>query len=922
MTNPISVNLILNGQQVEARVSPDLFLIDFLRDERQLTSVKKGCDQGHCGTCTVIVDGKAVRSCIVKMSRLNGSRVETIEGLDREGELHALQAAFVLEGSVQCGYCTPGVILAAKALLDSNPNPSEQEIRHALKNNLCRCTGYSSIVKSVQRAAGLLSSGVEYVQLSGSRQTSVQAMGASLIGKGNIERVRGQTKYGDDLFEEGMLIGQILWSEYPHAEILGIETREALEVPGVELVLTAQDVPGVNRIGILRRDQPAIAGDKVRMIGDPVAAVFADTEEHAREARDRIRVTYRPLPAVFTPEDAAEPGAPLIHETGNLCHQAQLERGDVEKAFQEAAVVAEDTYTTPFVEHAFLEPECGLAIPEPDGGVTVKIGTQAAFDDQTQLSEALGLPPDKIRVIQIPMGGAFGGKEDIVLQFILALGAIRSGRPVKITLTRSESLRTHPKRHAVKMHYKTAASQDGHLLAVEAHTILDKGAYTSLGTDILENMLTFGAGPYYVPNLRLEAKAYFTNNITAGAMRGFGVPQVAFALESQMDVLARALKMDPFDFRHLNALDVGLPLASDHVLESSVGIKQTLRASQEKLHSISIPRSGKKIGIGVASSLKNLGYGHGVVEDAGAIVELTPEGHFLVRVGLSDFGQGALTAMAQIAAQALGTDYDQVEVEGADTRLAPATGPTTASRQTYLSGNAVVMACEDLKQRLYGMAAEELGVPSGEIQFGQGDLVHPQSGRRFKLADLKTPLFAEARYRSAPTKGFPEAPTPAGQPMTSLRTHWSYSFATHVAIVEVDESTGVVKVLKFLAAHDVGRAINPQIIAGQIAGGVVMGQGFALSEEFVVQNGINITNSLYRCHIPSIEDAPEVIPIIVEDPEPEGPFGAKGLGEVPTLPAAAAVINAIYDAVGVRITSLPANKARVLAAIKARDAVK
>jgi len=917
MADLVSIRLAVNGQEREARVSPDLSLMRYLRDELRLAGTKNGCAQGHCGTCTVILDGKAMRSCIVKMSRVDGSHVETIESLTRDGKVHPLQYAFLEEDAVQCGFCTPGMIMAAKALLDANPSPSEEEIRSALEHNLCRCTGYTSIVKAVKRAAQLMASGVRSMDPSVGEVERGEMIGARVVGKGLLSKVTGEAKYGDDLYEEAMLFGKVLWSAHPHAEIIGVRSEAAERMPGVSLVLTAKDVPGVNKIGILRRDQPAIAGDKVRFIGDPVAVVLAETEEIAEQAVQQIQVEYRPLPGVFSPEEAVAPDAPLIHETGNICHQAHIERGDVERAFQEAAVVVERTYTTPFIEHAFMEPESGVARPTDDGGVTIEIGTQCAFDDRAQLAEALALPVEKIRVKQIPMGGAFGGKEDIILHFFLALGTLRSGRPVKMTLSRQESMRTHPKRHASQMRYKTAAGADGRLLAVEAHSAIDTGTYSSLGPDVLENMLTFGAGPYYVPNLRLEAKAYFTNNIPAGAMRGFGVPQVTFAMESQMDAMARALELDPFEFRLLNALEVGLPLAGDHILESSVGIRKTLEAARDALRRASLPSSDKKLGVGVASGLKNVGFGHGTVEEAGAIVELTEEGSFRVRVGMSDFGQGSLTAMAQIAAQELGVAYSQVEVLGADTALTPFTGPTTASRQTYLSGNAVVAACRQLKKKVLKLAEEELGGPTQELEIKEGKLVHLPSGRRFDLSILHTNLVAEERFRAPQTVPFSEEPSRWGQEgFASRHTHWAYSYVTHIAIVEVDEDTGEVKVLKFIAAHDVGRAINPNLIEGQIAGGVMMGLGYALSEEFVVKGGANLTNNLRDCRIPTIKDQPEIIPLIVEDPEPTGPFGAKGVGEAACLPSAAAVANAIYDAVGVRITSLPATEEKVLQAIR------
>jgi aldehyde oxidoreductase len=919
MADLISVHLTVNGTRHTANVPADLSLMEYLRNELHLTGAKNGCEHGHCGTCTVILNGKAVRSCIVKMRMPQAQKavVETIENLARNGKIHPLQYAFLEEGAVQCGFCTPGMIMASKALLDRTPSPSDSQIVSALDHNLCRCTGYAGIIRAVRRAAGLMADGQILIDPPTESSGKTSWVGASVRRKDGLAKVTGSMMYADDLRMDGMLHGKVLWADRPHAEILSIDTSRAESSDSVRVVLTAADVPGVNRLGLLRRDQPAIARDNVRFIGDPVAAVFADTEQAAEGALKMIHVEYRDLPGVFTAEQAASADAPKIHETGNLCHQARLARGDVEEAFRQAAVVVEETYTTPFVEHAFLEPESGIAYPDGEGGVVIKIGTQCAFDDRDQLAEALALAPEKVRVVQLPMGGAFGGKEDIILHFILALGALKSGCPVKITLTRDESLRTHPKRHPARMHYKTAASADGRLMAVQSHVVLDTGAYTSLGSDVLENTLTFGAGPYYVPNLYMEAEAYFTNNIPAGAMRGFGVPQVTYAMESQVDALARALGMDPFEFRLKNALDVGLPLASDHVMESSVGIKATLEAAREALQKHMPKSSDKKLGVGVACGLKNVGFGHGSVEDAGAIVELDEEGGCHVKVGVAEFGQGSLSALAQIAAQELGFPYDRIEILGSDTLLTPQTGPTTASRQTYLTGNAVVAACRELKAKIFQIAADELRASPDEFELQAGEIVHTPSGRRLSIDKLGAGLSAEERYQAPATAPFKEVPGSSnGGALQSLRTHWAYSFVTHVAIVEVDPATGDVRVVKFIAAHDVGRAINPRLIEGQIEGGVMMGIGYGLSEEFVVEDGVNLTSNLLQCRIPKIKDQPEIIPLIVEDPVPEGPFGAKGVGEASVLPTAAAVVNAIYDAVGARILSLPATKLRVREAIE------
>jgi aldehyde oxidoreductase len=920
MSDLLKIQLTVNNRLMDVEVPPDQSLMQFLREDLGLTGTKNGCDTGHCGTCTVLLNGKPVRSCVVKMKmpRVAGGVVETIENLSKGEKLHPLQYAFLETDAVQCGFCTPGMIMAAKALIDKNPNPSEQEIRDALKNNLCRCTGYGSIIQAVQLAGEMVASGLQYVDPPSRTTHSGQSIGVSLQRKDSLPKVTGKLKYADDHYESGMLIGKILWSAHPHAKLLGIDTSKAEAMDGVELVLTAKDVPGKNNVGIIIRDQPAIASDKVRYIGDPVAAVFCKTAEIADRAINSIEVEYQPLPPVLTFEEAASTESVPIHENGNLCYEAKLERGDVEQAFREAAVVIEQKYTTPFIEHAFLEPEAGIGRPTEDGGVVVEIGTQCAFDVQKQLAEALGLPLEKVRVVHLPMGGSFGGKVDIVLDFFLALGALRTGKPVKITLTRPESLRVHVKRHAAEMHYKTAADSEGKLLAVQAHSLIDTGAYTSFGFIVLKTMLIFNAGPYYVPNIHLEGKAYFSNNSAAGAMRGFGVPQVTFAMESQMDAMARALGMDPFEFRRKNALDVGLPLSSNHVLEASVGIKETLNEAEDALREISWPkRKGGKIGIGVACGVKNIGFGLGNVESAGAIVELTEAGRFQVRVGLSEIGQGSLTAMAQIAAQELDVPYEWVDIDLTDTALSPPTGPTTASRQTYLSGNAVIGACRKLKKKIVQLASEELNQSPEQLQIKNGYVVHEPSGQELDIRALKTSVLAEDLYTGPETNPlFVEAPLSTSEEESVHRTYWTYSYATQVAVVEVFENTGKVNVLKFIAAHDVGKAINPKVVEGQIRGGVVMGMGYGLSEEFIVEGGWNKTKTLNDCHIPSIMDLPEIVPLIVEEPDPQGPYGAKGVGEIALLPTPAAITNAIFDAVGVRIVSLPATREKVLEAIR------
>jgi len=914
----ISVQLVVNNKEVSAEIPSDLNLLQFLREELGLMGTKNGCEKGHCGSCSIIFNGKVRRACLVKMKKAAGARVETIESLSRNGDLHSIQQAFTETNAVQCGFCTPGMIMAAKALLYANPSPTSDETRAFLtaNRNLCRCTGYVAIIEAIQLAAKRIAMGSDFQELpiASELNDNPQLRGES------IKKVTGACVYADDIVMDDMLYGKILWAAHPHAKILSIDAADAEAMNGVALVLTSKDIPGLNQAGLVVRDQPAIAAEKSRYIGDSVASVFADSPQIAKNALDRIHVEYELLPGVFTPQDAAKPGAPKVHAEGNLVKQASIVRGDVDKAFAECEVVIENTYTTPFIEHAFLEPESGVAYPDTDGGVILEIGTQTVFDDRTQLSEILNLPEDKIRVIQAPQGGSFGGKEDLILQQHLALAAIRTGRPVKITLTREESMRVHAKRHPAWMRFKTGADKNGHVLAIEADITLDAGAYKSLSVDVLENTVVFACGPYFVPNLRAEGKAWYTNNVLCGAMRGFGVNQIAIGLEQQMDAMARALDIDPFEFRAINAVVAGLPTGADHVLEEGVdGIKETILAAQNAYQQILLPEAenGKKIGVGVASALKNVGFGHGIEESAAAKVRLNANGDVQLSITHHEYGQGGWAGQIKIASNELGTPVNKIEVLPPDTGVTPQTGPTTASRQTFLTGNAVVMACQSLKEEIFARAAEVLNVDPQRLTLEVNRVVDEVSGNGVELKKLGDQFIIEKRYTSPPTDQILEGEESryGKADFKSKVTHVMYSYTTQVAIVEVDTRTGDVKVLTIIAANDVGNALNFQIIKGQIEGGVMMGLGYALSEHFLVENGVNLTDSLHKVRLPTANQTPEILPVIVEVPHPFSPQGLKGFAEAPSLATAPAILNAIYDAIGVRITDIPADKGKVRAVL-------
>ena len=929
-----TIRIKINGTWHELEVERRTTLLEVLRDRLHLTGAKNGCGQGHCGACTVIVGGEAVRSCVYLARRADGKSVQTIEGLARDGELHPLQRAFVERGAIQCGFCTPGAIMAAKALLDRNPNPSREEIMAALERNLCRCTGYVKIIEAVEATAA---------ELRGERarpplvpQTPLPPLttvGRPLPQPDALAKATGQARYTADLFFPDMLYAKVLRSEYPHARLRRVDASRARELPGVAAVLTAEDVPGEKNHGVIHRDWPVLAYDKVRYVGDAIAIVAAESETIAEEALKLIEVEYEPLPVIATTEQALAPGAPLIHENreGNILRYTKVRRGNVETGFAEADVIIENTYHTPTGEHAFLEPEAAVAVPdltptpptplplslwergrgakggEGEGGVTVYVGSQIPFADRQQIAASLALPVDKVRVVHMLTGGAFGGKEDVCAQIHAALLAQATGRPVKLVLTRAESIRVHPKRHATTITVKTGAKRDGRLTAVQVKIIGDTGAYASLGEQVMTRVATHAIGPYDVPHVKVDCYAVHTNNPPAGAFRGFGAPQAHFAAESQMDILAEQLDLSPFEVRHRNALRVGGTTATGQVLRESCGLLETIDRVEAAMHQaqeaekdIALPPHIRR-GWGIACAYKNVGLGEGLADSAGASVEVTCQGRVIVRAGAAEVGQGLAGVVAQIAAEELGVDLSAVEVILGDTSQTLDGGATTASRQTFVTGNAVRRAARQVRSSLAGAVAEELGAAPDMLAFAQGQVATPD-GRSVSLARAAALAEAEGRSLRVEYVYTPPRTVPLGE---EGDMHFAYGYATQAAQVEVNTETGEIRVLQVIAAHDVGRAVNPLALEGQIEGGVVMGIGYALLEKFEVEEGIVRSDSLARYKIPRINHVPKIMPILVEHPAAEGPFGAKGVGEITSIPTAPAIANAVHDAIGLRSFSLP-----------------
>lgn len=913
-----TIRLNINDRSYEVIISKKTMLLDVLREQLHLTGTKNGCGHNACGACKVIIDGEAVNSCVYPAKKAVGKKIETIEGLARDDRLHPLQEAFVCRGAVQCGFCTPGFIMAAKALLDRKPRPTREEIVEALAGNLCRCTGYTKIIEAVEEVAGFpVEAKPPLVE-----KEPLHTVGLSLPRPDALEKVTGRALYAADLYFDGMLYAKVLRSRYPHARLVKMEISKARALPGVAAVLTAEDIPGEKNHGLARPDWPVLAYDKVRYyLGDAIAIVAAETEEIAEEALKLIEVEYEPFPIVSSPEEALEPGAPSIHEEGNILEHIKVRKGDVEEGFSQAEIVVESEFWTPSGDHCFLEPEAGVATID-DGRITVYVGSQIPFADRRQIAASLAIPEEKVRVIQTRVGGAFGGKEDISVQIHAALLAQATGRPVKLVWSRQESMVAHPKRHQTSIWMKTGVTREGKLLAVEARILGDSGAYASLGPYVMTRAATHLTGPYEVPHVKVDCYAMYTNNPPAGAYRGFGAPQAHFAAESQMDILAHELGLDALELRRRNALRVGSVTATGQVLRESVGLVRTMDKVAQAIEGwpawVEAAPKGKRRGWGIACAYKNVGLGGSAPDSAGATVEALEDGRVEVRAGAAEVGQGIVTVLAQLVAEELGLSHEKVKVLVADTALTPNGGATTASRQSFITGNAARLAAQEVKRTLAGVVGEALNVPADSLVF-EREQIQAADGRSLTLREATR--LAKEKGRSLSASSIYTAPRTVDLGEEG-DAHFAYGYATQAAQVEVDITTGEVRVVRVVAAHDVGRAINPLAIEGQLEGGVLMGLGFALMEDFSVKEGVPQKTTLTKYKIATIKDVPEIVPIIVEEEASEGPYGAKGVGEITSIPTCPAIINAIYDAIGVRMRRLPATPERVLAALEGLEEAK
>ena len=899
-----NVTFILNGQTVTAEYEGRMTVLKYLRNVECMKGSKEGCSTGHCGACSVLIDGALARSCVTLLKTLAGKSVETIENLPNDAMLPVIQRSFLDAGAVQCGFCTPGMIMAAKALLLRNPSPTEEEICEGLKHNYCRCTGYVKILEAVKLAAARLRGEdvtLDAVQVNdtteivtGKGQTVPEIEGR-FVGKSvwdvdGLAKTAGTLRYCDD-FEadefgaERMLHGAFVFAPVPHARLDRVDYSAAERAPGVVRVVTYRDVPGLNKIGTWTPDQPAFCEDEVRFLGDFVAMVVADTEEHARAAVKLVKIEYTELPGIYTMAEGVKADSYIVR-TGR-------ETGDVDacKADPEIVKVRVSKDIQP-QDHVCMEPVSAIGYAK-DGKVTVYACTQAPFEVRRMLAKNLAMAEENIRVVATPLGGGFGKKCDSFLEAPAAVAALCCGEPVKVTLTRQEDMIVTTRRHGYHTDYEIGFTKDGKFRYLESFMFSDGGPYEAESYGTLMTGCLMSGGPYIIPNVRVDARCIRNNNLQGGAFRGYGINQAAISIETALDEMAEKLGIDPFELRRRNAVYPGSTSVGGEVLESSMGMHDTIdlceTAVREALREYEgqYPNGTKRLGWGVASGFKNSGVGKGIFIDDGACkLTLDGEGKLHMIVSGTDMGQGFRTAMVQIAAETLRMDMEDIDIVIGDTDITIPTGESVSERQTLCDGRAVYEACRLLQKEL-----EERPPQPGESRYAEYYFRAPE-------------CFAIGNFKGAEEKG------------VKYRNFPAYAYATQAAIVEVDIATGKVKLLKVIAAHDVGRAINPRIIEGQMQGSVSMGQGYALTEGHPTKDGYPVKKLYGQMGLPKAEDTPCYKLILIEDPEPIGPYGAKGVSEVATVPITPAILNAVSRAVGVRINKVPASPEVILEAIR------
>ena len=900
--SPSPVMFELNGTAVSITPATTARLSEVLREDLGARDVKIGCNAGDCGACTVLVDGAPMCACLMPAGQAANRKVTTLKGLADDGIVAALKAQFLARGAAQCGICTPGMLVSAVALLRETRKPSVSQVQDALGGVLCRCTGYRAIIDAV------VATGEDLV---------ITTPDSGDVGQ-PIPRVDGQAKvdgheaFGDDVAPAGTLVIEVIRSPHPHADFTFGDLKSFAKSNDIAAILTASDVPGLNRFGVIPGfiDQPVFAENTARFRGEAVAAIIASPDIIAQLDPETFPVTYRAHPAVNHADDAIKHAAPQLHDDRdhNVMCGGFVARGDAAKALKTSHAMVEGYFQSGFVEHAYIEPEAGFA-QMLNGRIEIHACTQAPVMDLEALALIMGLPTDQIRIIPTGVGGGFGSKLDISMQPFLALATVKTGQPVRINYTRTESMQSTTKRHPSDLHVQIAAGENGKLTAMNFDGLFNTGAYASWGPTVANRVPVHASGPYQIPNYRAEAKGIHTHNPPSGAFRGFGVPQAAIAQESLFDELADKLAIDRLEFRINNALENGAPTVCGQTFGQGVGIKACLEALRqawdtEREDAKTLSTETLKYGVGIAAGW--YGCGNTSLPNPSTIRSgITDTGDVVLHQGAMDIGQGANTVIAQIFATALGVDTSKVQIIGPDTDVTPDAGKTSASRQTYVSGAAAKLSGEALRTqilaRVNASEAATLNItPQGIDVTDQGHVHH------IALPKTEGYVFEALESYDPPTKPLDE--NGQGEPYAQ------FGYAAHIAVVAVDTVLGTVKPIKFIAAHDVGKAINPMLVEGQVQGGIAQGLGMALMEEYIPGR----TENLHDYLIPTIGDVPPIETLIIEEPDAHGPYGAKGLGEHVLIPTAPAILNAIKDATGVRITRVPVTPARLSAALRAK----
>jgi aldehyde oxidoreductase len=844
------ISFILNGKQENYFGDPDKNLLSYLRLDKHITSAKDGCSgQATCGTCTVEIDGKAKLACAIKMKKIEGTEVLTMEGFPQYIK-DTIAKAFVNKGAVQCGFCTPGFISRTKVLLQDNPNPTIEEVRKALLHHICRCTGYKKIEDAIIFAAETIrkNNTLEITQTSGK-------IGVSHPKYDSYNTAIGNRPFVDDIFLENMLFAALKFSDHPRAKVVKIDISDAEKVKGVQRIFTAKDIPGEKIVGLIYKDWHVMIEEGVttHYIGDVIAGVVADTEEIARKTVDLIKIEYEIYEPVTDVFKAIE-GERVHPDKPNHFNTTKFIIGDTETALKNSKYTSGDFYQTQRVEHAFLEKEAAIALPDGKSGIELLSQSQGVYEDRIQVAAILGLPEEKIRVTLIPNGGGFGGKEDLSIQGQTALFAFLLQKPVKLSLTREESIRLHPKRHPVFMEIELGADENGKLTSLRLRAVGDTGAYASVGTKVMERVAGHAAAGYFIPSVDIEAKTVYTNNIPSGAMRGFGANQVAFALESCIDDICKKAGFDRWKFRYDNALVDGLRTSTGQKV-FGVGIRACLKAVKDDFY--------KEKYVGLACAIKNSGVGNGMIDESKVIIEIISKDKIIIKHGWTEMGQGVHNMALQTLCEETGISPGIIEVQ-VDTEAQLKTGMTTSSRATALLGLAIINAAKSMKSDLEMHSLDEL---SGKSYFGQF------------TCDWTTKPGIEDK-----------------EPVI----HYSYGYAAQLCILDDDG-----KIKKMIAAHDAGKIMNPMLFEGQIEGGVHMGLGYALTEDLPMKDGFLLSDRMKDLKILRAHETPEIIVRGVEVKDAVGPYGAKGIGEIGLVPTAAAVANAFMAFDGVKRTKLP-----------------